>query len=181
MISIDRERPFDTAAIENLLDTVFGPERAEKSSQSLRDNNQPIASLSYVARAGERLVGTVRFWPIHVTDLLGGIKLDALLLGPLAVSPSVQNKGVGADLLTQAISAANGAGHHRILLVGDHDYYARFGFKRVLPHYITLPGGRDARRLLVRQPATLRSLPSVGKLTVPALAPEPVHILPEVA
>lgn len=181
MISIDRERPFDTVAIEKLLDTVFGPERAEKSSQSLRDNNRPVDSLSYVARHGDRLVGTVRFWPIQVADLLGGVKLNALLLGPLAVSPSVQKQGVGADLLSKAIASANSAGHHRILLVGEYDYYARFGFERVLPRYITLPGGRDARRLLVRQPATLRSLPSVGKLMIPVQEDAPAHILPEVA
>ncbi len=181
MISIDRERPFDAVAIEKLLDTVFGPERAERSSQSLRDNNHPVDSLSYVARRGDSLVGTVRFWPIQVADLLGGFQLNALLLGPLAISPSVQKQGVGADLLSKAIAAANSAGHQRILLVGDHGYYARFGFERVLPRYITLPGGRDARRLLVKQPATLRSLPSVGKLTLPAPDSVPVHVLPEVA
>lgn len=183
MISIDRERPFDAAAIEKLLDTAFGPERFEKSSYSLRENNKPIAALSHVARDGEKLVGTVRFWPVQVCDLLGGNRIDALLLGPLAVAPNLQSLGVGSDLMRTSVAAATAAGHQRILLVGDASYYGRFGFEPVLPRYITLPGGRDARRLLVRQPATITSLPSVGKLTVPEPVGMPVmpDLLPDVA
>ncbi len=185
MITIDRERPFDKAAIEKLLDVAFGPDRFNKSSYSLRENNQPVNGLSYVARADNKIVGTIRYWPIVVRDLLGGKSVDALLLGPLAVSPAVQGKGVGAQLMHKSLAAANGAGHDRILLVGDYDYYVRFGFEPVLPRYITLPGGKDARRLLVRQPATISSLPSVGKIVVPTPAPELVPalagLLPDVA
>ncbi|MFC4347840.1 GNAT family N-acetyltransferase [Kordiimonas lipolytica] len=174
MITIDRERPFDKAAIEKLLDVAFGPDRFNKSSYSLRENNQPVAGLSYVARKADKIVGTVRYWPIEVRDLLGGKPVEALLLGPLAVSPSVQGQGVGAQLMHKSMASANGAGHDRILLVGDYAYYQRFGFEPVLPRYITLPGGKDARRLLVRQPATTTSLPSVGKIVVPM--PEPVLV-----
>jgi predicted N-acetyltransferase YhbS len=181
MISIDREKPFDAAAIEKLLDVAFGPDRTSKSSYSLRENNAPVPSLSYVARSGDRLVGTIRYWPIQVCDLLGDVRLDALLLGPLAISPAVQNQGIGGQLIAKSVAAANAEGHQRILLVGDHDYYSRFGFERVLPRYITLPGGRDARRLLVRQPATLPSLPAVGKLKVPTAEALPATLLPEVA
>lgn len=185
MITIDREKPFDNAAIEKLLDVAFGPERFNKSSYSLRENNHPVASLSHVARLGDKLVGTVRFWPIEVRDLLGGAPVPALLLGPLAIAPMVQSQGVGGKLMSTAIAAANAAGHDRILLVGDQAYYSRFGFEPVLPRYITLPGGRDARRLLVRQPATIGSLPSVGKLVVPtpqpALVPAFGAPLPDVA
>lgn len=171
MIKIDRERPFDGAAIEALLDAAFGPERFAKSSYSLRENNLPVPSLSFVARTDSRLVGTVRFWPVAVKDMLGGGGLDALLLGPLAIAPDMQGTGIGGQLMTRGIAAASAEGHQRIMLVGDLAYYAKFGFEPVLPRYITLPGGKDARRLLVRQPATIRSLPSVGKLVVPQ--PEP--------
>lgn len=167
MINFDQERPFDGVQIEALLDAAFGPDRFNKSSYSLRETVAPIASLSHVARAEGRIVGTVRFWPVLIKDLLRGSLDGALLLGPLAVAPSMQKYGIGSKLMNRALGAASEAGHRRILLVGDIEYYSRFGFKSVLPNYITLPGGKDARRLLVRQSAALASLPGVGKV-IPA-------------
>ncbi|WP_262691106.1 GNAT family N-acetyltransferase [Kordiimonas aestuarii] len=168
MINFDQERPFDKAQVEALLDVAFGPDRFSKSSYSLRENVGPVASLSRVARVDGRIVGTVRFWPILVRDLIRGSDMEALLLGPLAVAPSVQSHGVGAELMQRSLAAAAEAGHRRVLLVGDIAYYGRFGFESVLPNYITMPGGRDARRLLVRQSAAMKSLPAVGKI-LPAI------------
>ena len=171
MISFDQERPFDKAQVEALLDAAFGPDRFNKSSYSLRENVAPVASLSRVARmdgdSGARIVGTVRFWPILVRDLIRGSDMEALLLGPLAVAPGMQSHGIGAELMNRSIAAATAEGHKRILLVGDIGYYSRFGFKNVLPNYITLPGGRDARRLLVRRPAGRGSLTSETVFSLP--------------
>lgn len=164
MITIDQERPCDDAEIENLLDAAFGPERFTKSSYVLRENLSVLSTLSYVARKEGRLVGTIRYFPIQIQDLLSGQAENALLLGPLAVCPTLHNEGVGRQLITQTMRAARALGHKRILLVGDVHYYSRFGFESVLPRYITMPGGRDARRLLVWQAATISSLPTVGKL-----------------
>ena len=179
MISYGQERPFDKAQVEALLDEAFGPDRFSKSSYSLRENVAPITSLSRVARADGRIVGTIRYWPIPVRDLLRGTDTCALLLGPLAVAPAMHSFGIGGELMTQSLAAASAAGHKRILLVGDIGYYSRFGFESVLPNYITMPGGRDARRLLVRQSAALPSLPAVGKI-LPAL-PEGIGAAPVLA
>ncbi|MFC3053432.1 GNAT family N-acetyltransferase [Kordiimonas pumila] len=164
MIVFDQERPEDSAVVESLLDAAFGPNRFEKASYKLRINNPPIAEFSYVARDGDRIVGSVRYNKIQVCDLLRGTHINAVLLGPLAIVADRKDQGIGAQLLSRTIAALNAAGHHRILLVGDLAYYQRFGFVPVLPNYITLPGGKDARRLLVRQPESMSALPSVGKI-----------------
>ncbi|WP_417458714.1 GNAT family N-acetyltransferase [Kordiimonas sp.] len=174
MINFDQERPFDGVQIEALLDAAFGPDRFNKSSYSLRETVAPLASLSHVARAEGRIVGTVRFWPVLIKDLLRGSCEKALLLGPLAVAPSMQKYGIGSQLMNRSLAAASLAGHRRILLVGDIDYYCRFGFKNVLPNYITMPGGKDARRLLVRQNTSLPSLPAVGKI----ISADSVSVMP---
>ena len=171
MFMHDTERPSDAAAIESLLDNVFGSNRKNKASYRLRDGVEPLHGLSRVVRQGNRLVGTVRFWPVRVRDLLAGSHTDALLLGPLAVDPGLRGGGLGSSLMQQALSLAENAGNKRILLVGDAAYYGRFGFVPVLPSFVTLPGGRDARRLLVRQSAALPSLPPVGRVE-PARASE---------
>ena len=52
----------------------------------------------------------------------------ALLLGPLAVEEHLRGKGVGAGLMQVALNRAELLGHHAVILVGDPEYYARFGF-----------------------------------------------------
>ena len=164
MFTFDVERMSDGADIETLLNKVFGPDRFTKASYALRENIDPIRALCMLARDGHGVAASVRFWPVIVRDLIGSADAEAILLGPLAVDPKIQGGGVGSSLVRLAIEKAETLGHERILLVGEASYYRRFGFVPVLPSFITLPGGRDARRLLVRQSARLASLPAVGRL-----------------
>ena len=70
-----------------------------------------------------RIVGTVRLW-----NVTAGPGRPALMLGPLAVDPSLQGLGVGSKLMREALDRAAALGHRAVLLVGDAPYYARFGF-----------------------------------------------------
>lgn len=162
MIFIDQERPQDRAEIENLLDAAFGPARAQKSSYKLRAKASPVHQLSTVMRVGEKIAATVRFSKIHVSDPICGKAVDALLLGPLAVDPECQTLGLGSQLMRYMLNKASSLGFGTIMLVGDIGYYERFGFERATPRLITMPGGRDADRLLVYREKGQPSLPFVG-------------------
>ena len=164
MFTFDTERVTDASEITNLLNIVFGANRQEKASYALRQDAAPVSTLCQIVRFNGRLAASVRYWPIYISDLLSGERFEALLLGPLAVDPEFQGCGTGSQLMTRTLSAAASLGHQRILLVGDECFYGRFGFVSTLPSYITLPGGRDARRLLVKQSALLPSLPAVGRV-----------------
>ncbi len=164
MFMFDQERVSDAPAISSLLNIVFGLDRHNKASYALRQNIMPIEPLCQVVRGAGKLLATIRFWPVFIDDLITGEQHKALLLGPLAVDPHYQGSGIGSRLMEQSISAAEDLGHQRILLVGEACFYRRFGFVPTLPSYITLPGGRDARRLLVKQSAILPSLPAVGRV-----------------
>lgn len=154
----------DEADITSLLDTVFGPDRQEKASYALRQSVSAVMGLCLVARNDGNLVGSIRFWPVLIEDLITNSYEASLLLGPLAVAPNMQRSGLGSALMERALAQVAHNGYDRVLLVGESCYYGRFGFTPVLPSFITLPGGRDARRLLVRQSARLPSLPAVGRL-----------------
>ncbi len=78
--------------------------------------------------------------------LVGGA--PALLLGPLTVEPAFREQGVGETLVKRSLDAAREAGHGLVLLVGDEDYYARMGFRRVPRGKIIMPGPVDPERLL---------------------------------
>ncbi len=179
MYTFDQERLSDNADINSLLDTVFGPDRENKASYALRDAVAPVHELCVVVRRQTGIAATIRYWRVSVSDLITNTSETALLLGPIAVAPDVQGEGVGSALIEHTLDRARQMGHERILLVGESCYYARFGFLPVLPSFITLPGGRDARRLLVRQSARLPSLPAVGKLEPWAEAQEPRAIPPQ--
>jgi predicted N-acetyltransferase YhbS len=137
------EQPADDAAIEALHEVSFGPGRFARAASLLREGVPHDPALSFVAKSGERLVGSVRLTPIRS----GG--RPAILLGPLAVVPDWKGRGAGKSLMRTAIAAAREAGHTVILLVGDEPYYGPFGFVRVKPFQITLPAPADPARILV--------------------------------
>lgn len=162
MIFIDQERPQDSAEIEKLLDAAFGPARAQKSSYKLRTKAPQLPQLSTVMRAGDKVAATVRFSKIHVRGSICGKAVDALLLGPLAVDLEFQMHGLGSQLVRHTLNKATSFGFGTILLVGEIGYYERFGFERVAPRLISMPGGRDADRLLVYREQGQPALPFVG-------------------
>ncbi|HEY5855527.1 MAG TPA: N-acetyltransferase [Aldersonia sp.] len=49
-------------------------------------------------------------------------------LGPIGVLPDRQRAGVGSALIHAVLGAADALGEPLVGLVGDPDYYARFGF-----------------------------------------------------
>ena len=152
MIHFDTERPADTFAREALLDRVMGRARLLKPSERLRRGRKPARGLALVARdATGGLVGTVRLWNV----MAGGT--PALLLGPLAVDTTAQSEGVGSGLMRLAIARAGMIGHAGIILVGDPEYYERFGFSAEPTSGLVMPAPVDRRRFLGLElaPATL--------------------------
>ncbi len=138
------ERRKDAAEIETLLDAAFGPKRQAKISYRYRRGVAAIPYLRLVVRDGGRIVGSIRYWPVTV----GEADAPALLLGPLAIAPDRRGEGIGAALVHRTIEAAVRAGHRLVLLVGDTDYYGRFGFTPAAPHGIFMPDERPERLLL---------------------------------
>lgn len=139
MFVIRSETPGDAASIEPLLDRCFGVDRQQKTSYRYRDGVPPLADLGFVAAdENQKLVGAIRYWPIR----LG--RQPALLLGPLAIDPERQGRGIGRALVFHSLETAAAAGHGLVFLVGDPAYYARFGFT-VAPPGIVMPGESPSR------------------------------------
>ncbi|MER2534805.1 MAG: N-acetyltransferase [Rhizobiaceae bacterium] len=135
----------DIVARENLLDRAMGPNRRKKSSEKLRRGRRPSEGLAFSARNAEgRLVGTVRLWDVTA----GAADRRALLLGPLAVDPSLKSAGIGSALMRHAIAEATRLGHGAILLVGDAPYYARFGFSADKTARLSMPGPYERHRFV---------------------------------
>ena len=132
-------------AVERLYDEVFGPARFHKASYLFREGVDPVRELSWIALEGDRLVGAIRYWPI----LVGETGHPALLLGPLAIAQDRAGKGIGRALMFKTLDLAAQLGHDLVLLVGDVDYYKRFGFVPATPHGFVMPGESRPDRLQV--------------------------------
>jgi predicted N-acetyltransferase YhbS len=144
-IAIMPELPDDGLAIERLNARTFGPGRFAKSAYRVREQVTHLPELSFTARVGTLLVGSVRLSPIVVGAT------PALLLGPLTVEPPFRDRGVGLKLIERALAEAKARGHRLVLLVGDEPYYGKAGFKRIPKGRVTLPGPVDPARLLVAE------------------------------
>jgi predicted N-acetyltransferase YhbS len=139
------ESPNDAQAIERLHERTFGPGRFVLSAYRIREHVEQLLDLSFTARIGTLLVGSVRHLPVCIGDT------KALLLGPLTVEPPFRGRGIGRALLDRALKEAKGKGHRLVLLVGDEAYYSRVGFKTIAKGRTTMPGPVDYNRLLIAE------------------------------
>ena len=142
-LTIRPETIDDALAIDRLHERTFGPGRFAKTAYRIREGLEHALELSFTARIGTLLVGSVRQLPILIGDT------KALLLGPLTVEPPFRGRGIAIALLERALTEAKAKGHRLVLLVGDEPYYSRVGFKKVPKGRATMPGPVDYDRLRV--------------------------------
>jgi putative acetyltransferase len=84
-----------------------------------------VLTISLVAEVEGQIVGHIAFSPVEITD---GTK-DWYGLGPVSVLPECQKKGIGKSLIKEGLSLLKELGGQGCALVGDPNYYNRFGFK----------------------------------------------------
>jgi predicted N-acetyltransferase YhbS len=144
-LTILAEQAEDDPAIERLYERTFGPGRFARTAFRLREIAAHRRELSFTARIGTLLVGSVRLTPVRIGEA------TALLLGPLTVEPPFREHGIGAALIEASLQAARKAGARLVLLVGDEPYYGRMGFKKVPRGQVKLPGPVDPERVLMAE------------------------------
>jgi predicted N-acetyltransferase YhbS len=145
--TIAPEAPGLDARIVEMTDQAFGPGRFVKTAERLREGSQPLSDLSFVAIQGERLLGSVRLWPVSVFDEMTNTSEPLAFLGPIVVDSACRGLGVGKALMRAATSAAFAKGLNAVLLVGAASYFAPFGFE--VARDIILPGPVDPNRVLI--------------------------------
>ena len=142
-LTILPESADDAIAIDRLHERTFGPGRLAKTAYRIREGADHALALSFTARIGTLLVGSVRLTPVRIAGA------PALLLGPLTVEPPFRERGIGQALIERALAEAKAREHRLVLLVGDESYYGKCGFKRTPKGQVQMPGPVDPARLLV--------------------------------
>jgi predicted N-acetyltransferase YhbS len=157
-VTILAETPKDAQAIERLHERTFGPGRFVLSAYRLREHVDHLFDLSFTARIGTLLVGSVRQLPICIGDT------PALMLGPLTVEPPFRKRGVGRMLLDRSLQDAKAKGHRLVILVGDEPYYGPLGFAPTTHGAIQFPGPVDPKRVLLHSPDQTLALRLAGPI-----------------
>jgi predicted N-acetyltransferase YhbS len=134
-------------AIEELLDAAFGADRHGRTAYRLRAGSQPVSALSFALTQEQELLASIQCWPVAVTDC------SLVLVGPVAVHPEHQNNGHGRRLMHAMLEAAASIGDPAMVMIGDPEYYERYGFGADATGGWTLPGPWEPRRLLARNVA----------------------------
>ena len=129
---IRRETAADVAAIRAVVAAAFaapdrppGEEPVEAGLvDALRADPGWLPALSLVAvDAGGAVVG-------HVVATRARVGAAPVLgLGPLAVHPEHQRRGVGSALMHAVLGAADALDEPLVVLLGNPAYYVRFGFR----------------------------------------------------
>ncbi len=146
--AIGLEGPEHGRRIHELTDRAFGPGRYVKTAERLREDSQPIPDLSFIAGHGEKLVGSVRLWPVFVYDFEPNHYEPLAFLGPIVVDPPHRGHGIGKALIGAAVEAAFAKGLRAVLLVGAQSFFTPFGFHKA--EDIAMPGPVDPARVLIR-------------------------------
>ncbi|MBO1415217.1 GNAT family N-acetyltransferase [Streptomyces sp. FH025] len=128
------ECPEDAPATRRVHMAAFpGPDEADLVD-ALRRDPAWLPELSLVAVDGAGLViGHALLTRLRVGDG------EALALAPVAVAPEWQRRGVGELVVRAALSAAEKAGERLVVVLGDPEYYGRFGFAPAGRHEVTGP------------------------------------------
>jgi putative acetyltransferase len=132
-VRIRLETPADVDGVRAVeLSAFAGPEEAEIVDRIRRE--APEGWLSIVAVGGpgsgieDLIVGHLLLSPCPVEDGEGEVVATVLAIGPVAVVPEVQFRGIGAALMSAAMSLAVARAVPALVLLGHAAYYPRFGF-----------------------------------------------------
>lgn len=90
----------------------------------------------------------------------------AMALAPLSVDPNWRDYQIGTELVRQLLTKARAAGWKSVFVLGDPDYYGRFGFKSTLADDVTSPYQCYAFQALELVPGALSGYK--GRVTHPS-------------
>ena len=128
-MDIRNETPSDIAAIRSVTKAAFADmPYSSQTEAEIIDALRAAAAirLSLVAVDGGDVVGNVVFSDVTIDDREGWVGL-----GPVAVKPGLQRRGIGSELIIEGLDRMRAEGAAGCVLVGDPGYYKRFGFQAV--------------------------------------------------
>jgi putative acetyltransferase len=158
MIEIREERPGDIIAIREVNQRAFRQDEEGNIVDALRSNGAVLLSL--VAALNGRVVGHIMYSPASIGDEVTGAAL-----GPMAVLPEHQRRGIGSQLVETGNAKLKDAGYPFIAVLGHAGFYPRFGFRPASTFGIRCEWDvpDDVFMVLVLDPAKMQDVRGLAK------------------
>ncbi|MBP3791509.1 MAG: N-acetyltransferase [Methanobrevibacter sp.] len=104
----------------------------------LRADESLIRDLAYVVEEDNKIIGHINYSTGFID--YGGEKIDAVVLGPVSIHKDYQNQGVGSKLISFTLDLAESEKIPFVFVIGDENYYHRFGFESASKYGLFLEG-----------------------------------------
>jgi len=125
---IRKEVQSDVGAISDITKAAFEHHPYSNNTEQFIINALRAANaltISLVAEVDGKLVGHIAFSPVTFSD--GSENWYGL--GPISVEPDYQKQCVGTELVNEGLHLLKNLGDEGCVLVGNPNYYKRFGFR----------------------------------------------------
>lgn len=104
----------------------------------LRYHESFIKELAYVIEKDSKIIG-------HINYSIGKVKsedknCDAVVMGPISIDNDYQNQGYGSELIRYTLKILEDMNVPFVFVIGDENYYQRFGFESASKYNIYLEG-----------------------------------------
>jgi len=123
LMVIRLEEQKDWTAVHSVNVAAFRTSAEAHLVDVLREQARPYVSL--VAEDNGIVIGHIMFSPVSLT---GHSALSIMGLGPMAVSPAHQRRGVGSALVRAGLARSQELGFGAVVVLGCPGFYPRFGF-----------------------------------------------------
>jgi len=132
---VREERLGDRERVRIVNEDAFG--RPDEADLIDRLRAEGAVLLSLVAEVDGHIIGHVLFSRMAVETAQGS--LAAVSLAPMAVLPDHQGRGVGSQLVRRGLAELRDRGDRVVIVLGDKEYYSRFGFSPEKARYLASP------------------------------------------
>lgn len=105
---------------------------------NLRNDDSFIKNLGFVIENESKIIGNINYSKGKIN--YENSSIDAVVLGPIAIDEKYQNQGLGTKLINHTLKLAKEDKIPFIIVIGDENYYSRFGFQSASKYKIYLEG-----------------------------------------
>jgi predicted N-acetyltransferase YhbS len=146
-ITIRNESPEDYRATEILVREAFWDVYKPGCDEhfllhNLRKSPAFVKELDLLACDNDKIIGSIAYSKAKIINDQKA-EFTVLCMGPLAVLPEYQKKGIGSLLINISLEKAKSLDYNGVIIFGNPAYYRRFGFKNAKEFNIQTSEGKN--------------------------------------